>query len=329
MTHSESSVSTPALTKRKPVLFVLQSGLITSAISLAGVYFLNKQAEDFNIMGWYANYVIPIGAIIVGLIAGAGYGLASWWTGVKITRGLLVAVIVLQALCYVAAEYVEYRDVRSGIAQSLTESGISDADAAALGITTPSFVEYFQFKAESFAWKPKNGKGEGEPMGKWGYLFVGLGAIGFIAGGLIAPAVLRSKPYCDHCQVYMKTRQLGLMPASIAARKVKKSDVTGLQEYEAEQTSAVEAGADRLTQLTALATAGDAAGFRAYLSAFDTDKKAIGKLPRRIDVSVTRCPGCDAGQLVCSVVSGSGDKVTTEKLPPIALTPEFARAVTA
>lgn len=325
MTASQSF--TVAEPKRKPFLFVLQSGLITSAIALAIVYFLNKHASDVNIMGWYANYVIPAGAILVGLIAGSGYGIASWWSGVKIGRGLLVAVLALQAIAYVAAEYIEYRDVVQMLDKQLSDANISDAEAAELGLVKPGFIEYYQMKAESFAWKPKNGKGEGEPLGKWGYLFVGLGALGFIAGGAIAPAILMAKPYCDDCQLYMKTKQMGVLPGSVPARKVKKSDTQGMAAYEAEQAKAIEDGADHVKRLTEFAAAGDAAAFRTFAAMTD-NQKATGKLPRRIAVNVIRCTGCDKGQLVYSIITGTGDKTNTENLPPIALTPEFTRAVT-
>src|SRR5262245_22630652 len=111
MKTAEDSSTSPV--SSKPYFFVLQSGLITSALALAGVYWLNKNTDDFNIMGWYADYIIPVGAVIVGFAAGSGYGLASWYTGVRISRWLLVTVLLLQAVSYVAAEYVEYRDVRS------------------------------------------------------------------------------------------------------------------------------------------------------------------------------------------------------------------------
>jgi hypothetical protein len=52
--------------------------------ALVGVYLLATNTKDFNIMGWYANYVLPIGALLVGLVASSGYGIASWITGQKI-----------------------------------------------------------------------------------------------------------------------------------------------------------------------------------------------------------------------------------------------------
>src|SRR4051812_26512742 len=87
--------------KRSPYQFVLWSGIITSVLALAGVYWLSKNTTEFHIMGWYANYVIPVGAIIVGLAAGSGYGIASWISGVRISRKLLLVVVLLQTAAYI------------------------------------------------------------------------------------------------------------------------------------------------------------------------------------------------------------------------------------
>src|SRR5438270_12352272 len=101
----------PTRVSSTPYLLVLQCGITTSVLALAGVYWLDKNATDFHIMGWYANYVIPAGALLVGLVAGSGYGIASWVTGVRISRRLLWTVVLLQTWAYVGAEYVEYLDV--------------------------------------------------------------------------------------------------------------------------------------------------------------------------------------------------------------------------
>src|SRR5678815_2792706 len=90
----------PARDSRTPYFFVLQCGIVTSVLALAGVYWLGRNTTDFHIMGWYANYVIPAGALIVGLVAGSGYGIASWFSGVRISRGLLWTVLLLQTGAY-------------------------------------------------------------------------------------------------------------------------------------------------------------------------------------------------------------------------------------
>lgn len=151
----------------------------------------------------HADYVLPIGAVIVGVAASSGYGLSSYFSGVKITRSLLWIVVGLQLAAYIAAQYIEFANLHL----------IHRADNSPVG-----FFEYYDLVARSFAWKQDNGHA-GEPLGVWGYFFRGLEVIGFVAGGMIVPAVLRKAPYCADCQRYMKTRQLVLVPASIPTKK--------------------------------------------------------------------------------------------------------------
>ena len=89
--------------EEKSYSIVLLCGLVTSALALLGVYLLDTWTDDFHIMGWYADYVIPVGALIVGVVASSGYGLASWFSGIKITRSLLGMVLLLQLVAYFGA----------------------------------------------------------------------------------------------------------------------------------------------------------------------------------------------------------------------------------
>lgn len=301
-----------------PYLFVLQSGIVTTVLALAGVYWLNTHAEDVQIMGWYANYVIPAGAILVGLVAGAGYGIASWWLGVRISRWLMAAVIALQIGAYFAAEYVEYRDV---VAHFEKEGLVSESTGQ-----LPGFWEYYDWKARSFQWKAKTPNEKTEPLGAWGYVFVGLAAVGFVGGGLIVPAILFSVPYCQGCQRYMKTRTLGVLPASVPLQKVKKLQPAELQAYEKAQQAAAEYSEAAWQRMSASAEALDAAAFRAELASAG-DRKANNKLPVRVEVSLVHCRSCNCGRIRRHQITGTGDKVQKVQLSEAEVQPEFVRAI--
>jgi hypothetical protein len=276
-----------------PYFIVLMSGFLTSLLTLAGVYWLGKNANDFHIMGWYANYVIPAGAMIVGIAAGSGYAVASWLTGVRISRGLLLAVLLLQTGAYIMAEYVEYRDVMDGLRQR----GLVIAPE-------PSFVQYYDFKARSFAWK-KQGPGNqaGQPLGGWGYVFVLLGAAGFILSGLIAPVVLSAAPYCERCQRYMKSKVLGVLPASVAAKKIAKKDEAAQEAHAKEQEQAAASADEAVARLHAAIAEGRTDTVKEELLAAGAIK-ANEKLPKRVRVSLTWCKGCQEGRIITTLVSG-------------------------
>jgi hypothetical protein len=54
---------------------VLAAGGFTTLAALAGVFALGRHGT--NIMGWYANYVIPAGALLVGMACASGYAIAG------------------------------------------------------------------------------------------------------------------------------------------------------------------------------------------------------------------------------------------------------------
>ncbi len=289
---------------------VVGAGLITTTLALLGVYLLNTHGGE-NIMGWYANYVIPIGAILVGLVAASGYGLASWFAGVKITKGLLWTIVFLQVAAYFAAQYIEYTAVKP-----VYEDG-----------SPVGFWTYFDAVTRAFAFKGHDGK-PGPELGMWGYGLRVLEVVGFVVGSLIVPIILWKKPYCNACQMYFRTKSLGLIPAGVAPRKVKKGDSAGQAAYAKEQEEALNGGAALLGALTEKAAAGDADGFRAILAehAAKPKQKEYGKLTRRIGLSVGHCPRCHAGFLAATAYEGKANEVKQTPLGQTPLAPQFVRS---
>ncbi len=290
---------------------VLFCGLATTALSLIGVYLLDRSSEDFHIMGWYANYILPMGAVLVGVVASSGYGIASWVSGIKITRSLLWMVLGLQVVAYFAAQYVEF----TGLHLVHRKTG-----------EPVGFLEYYDLTARSFAWKQDNGQ-SGEPLGTWGYAFRALELLGFACGGLIIPAVMRKAPYCQSCQRYMRTRQLTLFSASVPARKVKKSDVGATQAYAAEQEAAFEAGKQTWESLRQMAADGKGSGFGAKLQELAAARKEAAKLPKRFSLKAVTCKKCASGWLHVDALTGQGKQLKQTEFARLDLSPEFVRSV--
>jgi len=275
---------------------VIAAGVTTTVAALIAVYYLNRSA-NVNVMGWYLDY-LPGGAMLVGLAAGSGYGIASWYTGTKIRRRLLLSIVILQLLAYGGADYLEFASL--GPVHLRGETHIL------------TFPEYFDYEARTFAWKKEDGK-MGEPIGEWGYFFRALEIAGFALGALVVPAGLFKKPYCENCQVYMRTRTLGKIAASVPTRKVKKSDVTGQQEYAQNQDLAFSSAAAQLKALCDCGTAGDVDGYRAALAPL-SGKKVSDKLPKRLAVKLVRCGRCDSAYLQIQQMTGRGKKLKTTDL---------------
>ena len=288
---------------------VILSGLVTTVITLGAIHFLSRNT-DFNIMGWYANYVLPIGAFIVGVASAIGYGVASWLTGVKITRNLFWMVLGLQLIAYFVAQYIEFRDLM----HTLGHAG------------SVSFFRYYDFMAQHFAWKQSDGT-MGQPLGMWGYCFRGLEILGFVFGGLIVPMVLRRQPYCASCQLYMKSRRLPWLAASVPLRKVKKKDQSVQAAYAQEQQQALEAGKSTITTLQELATGNKTADFQKQLETLRPGSKAVVRLPGRFSQELVFCKRCHTGQYVVKLVVGQGKQIRRTEFARTQLHPEFVRAV--
>ena len=300
-----------SLREERSFLPVILSGLVTTALALVGVYVLDVSANDFHIMGWYADYVLPVGAVIVGVVASSGYGLASWLSGVKITRSLLLIVLALQLGAYFAAQYIEFKNLHL----------VHRIDRSPVG-----FFEYYDAVARAFAWKQDNGS-TGEPLGGWGYFFRGLEVVGFAAGGLIVPTLLRKAPYCTDCQRYMKTRQLTLIPASVPAKKVKKSDLDGKAAYDAQQQQAFAEGKQTVEAIQQLAVANSTGDFQKKIEELQPGKKAAAKLPGRFTMHLIHCKGCYAGRLLTKLLTGQGKQIKQTEVANADLHPEFVRSV--
>lgn len=290
------------------VVPVIVAGLLTTILTLVGIYLLDMYAGT-NPMGWHANYVIPVGAILVGLIASSGYGIASYLTGLKIRKTLLWAILGLQVAAYFAAQYVGFASL-GPLFDRVTRRRVT-------------FVDYFHYTATHFAWKKEVGNGSGEALGNAGYFFIGLEILGFALGSLIVPGVLMKHPYCELCQVYMKRKSLVTIPASVPTRKVKKGDAEAKAAYAAEQRQALEGAQAKVNYLVGLATAGDAAALRQNLDTLSAGRKAAEKLPARVRLSLVRCPACHNGRLEASLAVGQGNQAKTTPLSKTELTREF------
>lgn len=277
-------------------LIVLIAGVATAIGSLGLLFILSVVFPNFAAMGFYIEGVIPLGAILVGIVAGSGYGIASWVTGCKISRGLLVTVILLQVAVYFIAQYLEFAMLRVALGDELAVS----------------FWQYFDIMTRAFCWQ-EDGQ-PGDPFGAWGYGMRALEIAGFALGGIVAPAILFAVPYCDKCQVYMRSKELGLLPAGVLPKKIKKKDTEAQQAYEHEIGEALQGGQELVKQMTEMISTGSADAFAGVLAEHAARKKEIGKLTSRITVKLQHCRRCGSGNVIFQLASGQGDTVSTSEI---------------
>jgi hypothetical protein len=139
------------------------------------------------------------------IASGSGYAIASKVFNVKIQRSYFIAFFIVALITYVGALYATYLSVIGSEALSPDEF---------------SFFQYFTILAENTTYSINRGKDAFE-LGKFGYLFQLLEAVGFSLGALL-PAFLLSKSFfCSTCQLYMKPVAKGKLPSVLTRDDLK------------------------------------------------------------------------------------------------------------
>src|SRR5438045_802068 len=102
-------MTAPSLPLRRPGIVVYLCGLTTSILALGAVELLNKSGT--SVMGWYANGIIPAGALLVGIGSGLGYAAASRYLEVKLVRAFVGCMVATALADYLAAQYLTYANL--------------------------------------------------------------------------------------------------------------------------------------------------------------------------------------------------------------------------
>ena len=292
-----------ATARKRPGLFVIGSGLITSA--LAAVLVLFTSTDEFQFMTYYINF-ISAGAIIIGLIAGSGYYAASRWTGSKVPTSFLWLIVCLQAAAYVAVQYVDY--IQFGPRSS--------------GGRLAGFLPYFDRVTRSIAFE-SSGASHGNPVGAWGYAFRALELTTFVVAGVVPSLLLRRRPYCADCRAYMRTQTLCVIPAGLIPRKISKRNTEELAAYQDSIHHTLDAGVRVVDRVRGFADSGAVEEFRQLVEQLKGQRKAASNLTGRIELTLACCPRCARSHIQPTVLPGRGRPVKRRKLDPIEVDAAF------
>lgn len=183
--------NTPSIKLRQPGLIVYACGFATSIGTILAVKYCNR--SDFYVMGWFLNGVIPMGAILVGIVSGLGYALGSRYFHVKLGLRFLVLMFVTGIFSYFAVQYLTYTSV---------------IEAAGVPAEAYSFVDYMRDQAEKMSFQDRHSRTPGSPLGIWGYCFQALILLGFAFGAMAPSAFVLGMAYCHRCQTYLKPHRV-------------------------------------------------------------------------------------------------------------------------
>ena len=288
----------PPRSARSPVP-VLVAGGASTIVALVAVYLLEQ--VGFNAMGFYLDFVVPIGAIGVGLVASSGFALASWRSGTRISGALLVAVTAMLVAAYFLASYLEFRLLYPGGAQ------LRDG-------TPVGFWMYFDHFTRSIAFKDSQGQG-GDALGLLGYGVRALEIAGFAGGGVLIPFGLRKLPYCDGCGLYMRTSRLASLTTGIAEKLIGDKS----PERQEQRRALAEQAQQGMDALFAAAAQGGEQ-LRAAAAPHAPKRRAFSP-PSWVEVSLVHCRSCRAGRLEAATMVRKGNNVVRTALRSAALSP--------
>jgi len=279
-------MSTPSQPLRQPGLIVYLCGLGTSALALWLVQIANDSGE--NIMGWYANGIIPAGAFLVGIASGVGYAVGSRLLQVKLSKAFVLGMLTTAVVDYFAAHYLTYL--------SVIELHHIPADRY-------GFTDYFREISEGMAFKDKHTGEPGSPLGMWGYFYKLLEIGGYAGGAMLPSALVFGMPYCKGCQQYLKKHRTGYLHSpelwSVVKKLKKKERLAALQ-------ASIKDLIARANEFTAPMAATSLAETEAAIATLD---QTIQKdAAARITYTLKKCPRCDAHHLDLSLFNHTADK---------------------
>jgi hypothetical protein len=290
----------PARNERGP-LPVFIGGAASTAVAIA-VHLFGLQ-HRFNAFGWHINWVIPGGALLLGLLASIGFAVAAYKGGHRITRGVLLVSALILLGGYVGGQYVQYR-------QDFPDGRFDDG-------TSIGFLDYYDKVARNIQFRDKRGH-LGSKLGAWGLGARGLQILGFVLGGLLPAFVLMAKPYCQACGRYRTSKQVGLVPADLTAKWVGDKS----PERVAERARLRESAEATMRDVFAAAAKGDgpAIADRLEREGPKAKRSEIDKVDSRFVFELEHCPGCGDGTLIAKLRTLHGKHVKHAELQRAAVT---------
>ena len=136
--------------------------------------------------------------------------------------------------------------------------------------------------------------------------------------------------YCERCALYMKSRQLAWVPASVPHRRVSKKDPAAQAAYAEEQERAAAGASTVLARMTELAARGDGLALKAALAdhpAGGGEARKINRLPARLRVRLVRCRECGGGHIQPAMVTGQGRGIQVKALEKMPLPADATRVL--
>lgn len=304
------AIGSTTLPERSPGLLVYLCGVGTTALVVVLVQALN--ASGFNAMGLYANGILPVGAILVGVMSGLGYAIGSRVLNVKLSKSFVWWMIATGVADWFALQYFEYASILEQY----------HASPAALG-----FFDYLTETATSMSFSRAGSSSAGAALGKAGYLFKGLELGGFAIGTMVPSWTLFAMPYCRRCRLYLKADSVAGVYSAATHAEVMKLDRMSLKKPA--RTAALAAAQaevqQRAAQVLAQIERAPLAEVRATLHGLGAAPTRKDKPAAQVSFAVKKCPRCDSHHVVATLNTfAANGKIATGKVATLDKTEGFS-----
>jgi hypothetical protein len=170
---------------------------ILAAVGMVALNIVSQRVLDLDFLGLTYAFILPVGAILGGLGAAAGYYVAARITSTLPSRRMLFEMLAIGVSTWLLMHWVDYATMRFG-------NGALVRDAL-------PFADYLSLRAEHLQLTISNGGSSGTTtpeLGLLGYVHELVQIAGFVAGGLMMWIALKRQEACTPCSRYAHTLPL-------------------------------------------------------------------------------------------------------------------------
>lgn len=167
-------------------------GVVTSVLT-AAIVFAIHQLTGVNVFTYTLSFIIPIGAILTGMLSVSGYYFAARHFNTKPGVGFFVQMILVGVATQVLIYWSEYTAYMRDLSAIEASEGVR-------------FFEYLTTSLTEARYQVGRRLDDTVVVGQYGYALAIMQLIGFVLGAVAVYIVLRRQPMCQSCNVYMKPR---------------------------------------------------------------------------------------------------------------------------
>jgi hypothetical protein len=261
---------------------VLFAGIVTTFFTLLLVLSLK---DTVNLLGFYFYYFLPVGAVLVGVLAALGYTTVARLTRTPISGSVMILIFLIHLSAYFLMDYLLFSSMKL----------VHVRDESPVG-----YWEYFDIVTRSISRRSSFTQTTGRSFGIFGYLFRALEIGGYLFALFAIDVKDKSSEVCQKCRRTYDEKIIAALPAD--PENIEKTQLV-------------------LDQLHDVLESGDT---EALIELLGQSRLPESEAKERLDVVRVRlrwCPGCFEGTFLVRPVGVDVETLIDEPLPPDQMAP--------